>query len=199
MKKKVSQVVSMPITNVGEVFEFFHALVFKLGVNFHPDGNFDDYIDYDTNDPYFTPAEARALDKQMSTAFNVCGGASVDIYRIALDATENAMIQLNYRDVMKNLMQVARDSVNFGINELKEWGRLLPDNYVGRVVSMNGSDCEILRFDPRMDRPGRHWSVICRHKGSDQVRFAPKQLAAEIWQENREKYGLQRMNIPGWK
>lgn len=198
MKKKIQNIVAIPVTTAGDVFTFFYRVCRDLGVNLHPDTPFGEYVDYETDKPSFNKAEIAALDAVLDTCFDVCRAASVDIYEISIDATENAMIEINHKAVVKDLKMINRNAEGFALAELQEWGRVLPDNYEGRVVTMNGTPAEILRFDPRMNRPGRHWSVICSHNGSNEVRFSPTQLAAGMWQMNREKWGLERQDIKGW-
>lgn len=51
--------------------EFIKWCIGRLGLGYHPDTDFDDYIDGNGNS-VFTPAEARHLDEQTERAFGFC-------------------------------------------------------------------------------------------------------------------------------
>lgn len=55
-----------------------------IGVGFHPDTYFSDYVDFAKNKPLFTPNECRNMDNQMNECFAMCEKYGLDIYSIAL-------------------------------------------------------------------------------------------------------------------
>jgi hypothetical protein len=67
------------ITNIEDVSVFFHELL-QEGVNAHPDEDFTQYINSETEDPTFSPTEAALRNNLMNTSFEVCEIAGVDIY-----------------------------------------------------------------------------------------------------------------------
>lgn len=76
------------IKTIKEVESFFKQLL-RERLNFHPDNDFADYVNYDTHQPTYTAEEAEALNKKMEQCFEVCEHAGVDIYGIACDLFNN--------------------------------------------------------------------------------------------------------------
>lgn len=61
-------------------FAFLLKTVHKL--NFHPDEDFENYIDYKTNQPSFTSEQCKAYNEAMEMCFDVCEYNGVDIYEL---------------------------------------------------------------------------------------------------------------------
>lgn len=68
------------ITTISQVQDFAHYLVYELGVNFHPDTPFEDYITLTTHKPSFSTSEARIGNRLMEECFNVCESNNKDVY-----------------------------------------------------------------------------------------------------------------------
>lgn len=73
------------IQNLEDVKSFFHHLLFKERLNFHPDEDFQNYIDQETMQPTYTAQEALLRNKLMEQAFQVCEAHQVDIYQLGSD------------------------------------------------------------------------------------------------------------------
>lgn len=73
------------LVTLGDVQTFFNYLVYDLGLNFHIDTPFADYISSEDDSPYFTIEEAERLDKLMDKAFLICEYDGFDIYELGLD------------------------------------------------------------------------------------------------------------------
>ena len=73
---------SSHITSIKEVKDFFYHIVFDLGINFHPDDDFKDYINYETGNRSMDDEQVRLYNRLMSEAFDVCGD---EVYEIGCD------------------------------------------------------------------------------------------------------------------
>ncbi|MFP5436583.1 MAG: hypothetical protein ACLGH8_02225 [Bacteroidia bacterium] len=67
------------INSIGDVLVFFQSL-YSEGVSAHPDDDFNDYINYETKEPTYTPNEATLRNELMDRSFKVCDEYHVDIY-----------------------------------------------------------------------------------------------------------------------
>ena len=67
------------IETLEDVAEFMHNLV-EEGVNAHPDEDFSQYINIETEEPIYTPEEANLRNRLINRSFDVCEKASIDIY-----------------------------------------------------------------------------------------------------------------------
>lgn len=77
------------INTTQDVQRFFEYIVYDLGINFHIDTPFSDYV-YNYNDkPCFSNREALRLQVMMEKSFEVCESQNVDIYEIALDTLQS--------------------------------------------------------------------------------------------------------------
>lgn len=77
------------INTTQDVQRFFEYIVYDLGINFHIDTPFSDYV-YNYNDkPCFSKREALRLQVMMEKSFLVCDSQDVDIYEIALDTLQS--------------------------------------------------------------------------------------------------------------
>lgn len=72
------------INMVEEVESFFDHLVKERKINFHPDNNFEEYINIDTREDSFTPQECMIYNRLMNESFVTCDQANVDIYEIGM-------------------------------------------------------------------------------------------------------------------
>ena len=79
------------IKSVEDVKAFFHHLVDERKVNFHPDDNFADYINYEDKTPTFTEYEVIVYNILMDESFIVCEKVGIDIYAIGLDELQVSM------------------------------------------------------------------------------------------------------------
>jgi len=72
-----------------DVQKFFEHIVYDLGINFHVDTPFSDYV-YNYNDkPCFTKKEALRLQIMMERCDQICDSENVDIYEIALNTLQS--------------------------------------------------------------------------------------------------------------
>ena len=79
------------IKNPNDVKDFFKYLVNVEKVNFHPDDDFDDYIDFKTKKKLFSKKEAQNLDQYMEDSFLVMDlpkNKDKEIYTIGLEVME---------------------------------------------------------------------------------------------------------------
>lgn len=72
------------IKNTNDVIAFAKQLV-KEGINFHPDDDFNDYINLETKEPSYTNGNAKRRNKLMNQCFAVCKKNNVDIYDTMLE------------------------------------------------------------------------------------------------------------------
>jgi len=59
------------IKTIRDVKTFFEELLSE-GLNFHPDDQFEDYINYETKEPTYTEEEAVLRNHLLEQAFDVC-------------------------------------------------------------------------------------------------------------------------------
>lgn len=72
------------ISSADDVRRFFRWLLRYQGLNFHPDTDFNNYVQYRTGRRIYGPREAFRLNKLMEQAFN----AVPDVYQIAVEESE---------------------------------------------------------------------------------------------------------------
>ena len=70
------------ITTVEEVKKFFDHIVYDLGINFHPDDDFKNYVSYKTGERTMDDEQAELYNRLMDEAFDVCGE---EVYEIGSD------------------------------------------------------------------------------------------------------------------
>lgn len=78
--------------SMDDVRAFFKALNRKLGLAWHPDTLFEDYLDARIENgisEIFTAKEASRLNRLMLGAFQVCEKHKFDIYQLAYDMSYN--------------------------------------------------------------------------------------------------------------
>ena len=62
--------------------ELFAYQITKEGVSFHPDDDFNDYINFSTAEKYYNNEDINLRNKLMNQSFRVCSNLNVDIYDI---------------------------------------------------------------------------------------------------------------------
>jgi len=67
------------IETTKDVVAFTKQLI-KEGVNFHPDDDFKNYINLETDEPTYSNEEAKFRNEMMNQCFAVCEKKGVDIY-----------------------------------------------------------------------------------------------------------------------
>jgi hypothetical protein len=72
------------IKNTNDVIAFAKLLV-KEGISFHPDDDFNDYINLETKEPRYSKQDAKHRNKLMNQCFAVCNKEKTDIYAIMLE------------------------------------------------------------------------------------------------------------------
>ena len=75
----------MEIKNLEDVTRFFKYLKEERKVIFHPDDDFESYVNIETMEPTFTPEECKEYNDAMLKCFEVCENEGVDIYLIGLE------------------------------------------------------------------------------------------------------------------
>lgn len=76
------------IKNLTDVEAFTDYLI-SQGTVFHPDDDFTDYINIETNELSYTAEEANRLNSLMSVCFEICEAEGVDIYDYMLEIVLN--------------------------------------------------------------------------------------------------------------
>lgn len=79
------------IKSVEDVKAFFHHLVDERKVNFYPDDDFADHINYDDKTPTFTIEKVTVYNQLKEESFNVCDAVGVDIYEIGSQELQEAL------------------------------------------------------------------------------------------------------------
>jgi len=72
------------IESLEEVVLFMKELVAE-GLNYHPDDDFEDYINMETGVPSYTSEEAALRNKLNEQCFEVCEKNNKDIYDISME------------------------------------------------------------------------------------------------------------------
>ena len=57
------------------------------GVSFHPDDDFNEYVNFKENTPTYSKEEADLRNELMSVCFKVCEKEDVDIYNVMLEVS----------------------------------------------------------------------------------------------------------------
>lgn len=79
------------ISNLNDIDVFTDYLISKFMV-FHPDDEFTNYINIETNELSFTMEEANKLNDLMSECFKICEANGVDIYDYMLERALNKTV-----------------------------------------------------------------------------------------------------------
>ena len=73
------------ITNLEEVKNFFISLIEEENLNFHPDEDFQNYINLDSKLPTYTDEEAMRLNGLLEKCFEICDKKGIDIYNLSME------------------------------------------------------------------------------------------------------------------
>jgi hypothetical protein len=73
--------------NTSEDVKAFAKQLIEEGVSFHPDDDFNDYVYFKENKPYYAKEEAEKRNELMEQCFDVCEKEGVDIYDIMLEVS----------------------------------------------------------------------------------------------------------------
>ena len=74
------------IKTADDVKAFAKQLISE-GVSFHPDDDFNDYVNFKENTPTYTKEEADLRNNLMNRCFEVCEKEEIDIYDTMLEVT----------------------------------------------------------------------------------------------------------------
>ena len=74
------------INTIDDVWEFFNYLHIVDGVLFHPEGDFREFINWETDKPTYTAKEAKERNILMDKCFDVCSENDFNIFQIGLEA-----------------------------------------------------------------------------------------------------------------
>jgi hypothetical protein len=69
------------IKTIADVKIFAEQLVSE-GVSFHPDDDFEDYIDLQSKSPFYSPEQAAVRNRLIEQSFEICERKGADIYEI---------------------------------------------------------------------------------------------------------------------
>ena len=70
-----------------EDLKAFAKQLIAEGVSFHPDDDFNDYVNFKEDKPTYTKEEADLRNDLMSQCFKVCEKEDVDIYSLMLEVS----------------------------------------------------------------------------------------------------------------
>ena len=74
------------VLTINDVKAFAKQIIAE-NVSFHPDDDFNDYVNFKENTPYYSKQEADIRNDLMSMCFEVCEKEGVDIYDLMLEVT----------------------------------------------------------------------------------------------------------------
>lgn len=72
------------INNLDDVSTFVLQLLAE-GLNYHPDDDFNNYINLDTHEPSYIPEEAQIRNDLNDQCFEICEKYNADIYNISME------------------------------------------------------------------------------------------------------------------
>jgi hypothetical protein len=70
-----------------EDVKIFAKQIINEGVSFHPDDDFNEYLNLKTNIPIYNLEEAEVRNNLMNECFEICNNSGVDIYEIMYELT----------------------------------------------------------------------------------------------------------------
>lgn len=88
-QSKTSKMKVQDLQTIQDVQKFFEHIVFDLGINFHIDTPFSDYVNYSDNKAMMSKSEAIRYEVMISKAIDICNANGVDEYELALDTLES--------------------------------------------------------------------------------------------------------------
>ena len=71
------------IRNENDVRMFFAYLIQQEKLNFHPDTNFSEYVNFETGEASFNVEEISHYNRLMNDSFLVCNRENIDIYNLS--------------------------------------------------------------------------------------------------------------------
>jgi hypothetical protein len=74
------------IETANDVKAFAKQLIAE-GISFHPDDDFNDYVNYKVGTPSYSKEEADVRNKLMNSCFDVCEKEGIDIYGVMLEVS----------------------------------------------------------------------------------------------------------------
>jgi len=77
------------LQTIQDVQKFFEHIVFDLGINFHIDTPFSEYVNYSDNKTMMSKSEAIRYEVMMSKAIEICNAEGVDEYELGLDILQS--------------------------------------------------------------------------------------------------------------
>lgn len=95
-RRKVMYATKEHINGELAVKNFLYQCIFNLdlGIGFHPDTNFNEYITSKNNKRVFTKSEAEELNNTLAECFEQCDKLKLDIYGLALEVCEPLLKQI---------------------------------------------------------------------------------------------------------
>jgi hypothetical protein len=72
------------VKSLENVTEFVTQLVAE-GLNYHPDDDFENYVNIETGEPSYTPDEVALRNRLNAQCFEVCESAGADIYDLSME------------------------------------------------------------------------------------------------------------------
>ena len=75
----------MEIKTIEDVKKFFQYLSGERKVIFHPDDDFEQYVNMETLERTFTPEECDKFNVMMQKCFEVCEAEGEDIYLVGIE------------------------------------------------------------------------------------------------------------------
>ena len=78
------------ITTVEGVKDFFHHIVYDLGINFHPDDDFSGYIDLNTGARVMDDKQATLYNRLMEESFVTCDDEDM-VYEMACELMKDRL------------------------------------------------------------------------------------------------------------
>jgi hypothetical protein len=88
-QSKTSKMKAQDLQTIQDVQKFFEHIVYDLGINFHIDTPFSDYVNYKDNKAMMSKSEAIKYEVIMSKAIDICNAEGVDEYELGLDILES--------------------------------------------------------------------------------------------------------------
>lgn len=82
----------MDIRTLDDVRSFFRHLIEDRKVNFHPDDQFECYVEIGTENPTFTLEECHEYNAAMQKCFDICEAEGVEIYSIGFEEVMNNLL-----------------------------------------------------------------------------------------------------------
>jgi hypothetical protein len=88
------------IKTIEDVRVFLDHVCNNLDLSFCPDTPFEDYINLETRESTFTPAEAEQYNKLLNEAFEVCNANEIDIHDLCceIDKWYQHLLSIGYKD-----------------------------------------------------------------------------------------------------